>query len=253
MTTKIPFPMLDPTVAQLFGFRNRVIDGGFTINQRSYVSAAALAAGVYAHDRWKAGSGGCTYTFTQGSVGVNTTITITAGTLVQVIEGCNAPEGGTYTLSWTGTAQARVNGGSYAASPITTTGLTAGANVTLEFATGTVGSVQFTVGSVTSSFDYRAHAAELALCQRYFYKCSTRPLGVTLNISDGYAAVLNFPVPMRANPVLDAGATYTVGSGSAGTPQIIANGTDAVRMNNSAANWSVNVTLALTAGFNAEL
>jgi len=43
--------------------RNLVINGNFSINQRAYVSATALAAGAFGHDRWKAGAGGCTYTF----------------------------------------------------------------------------------------------------------------------------------------------------------------------------------------------
>jgi hypothetical protein len=152
------------------GMKNRLIDAGFTINQRVYVSGTSLASGVYAHDRWKAGSGGCTYTFTQGSLGVPITITITAGSLQQVIEGCNIPEGGTYTLSWSGTAQAKVNGGSYAASPITVTGLTAGNNCTVEFGTGTVTKPQFEVGSTATSFDYRPYGTEEQLCQRYFQK-----------------------------------------------------------------------------------
>jgi hypothetical protein len=157
-------------LASQLGIFNRVIDGGFIINQRGYVTNTALSLGVYAHDRWKAGSSGCTYTFTQGSAGVNTTITITAGSLQQVIEGSNMPEGGTYTLSWTGTAQARVNGGSYSASPLTTTGLTAGANCTIEFNTGTVGSVQMETGASASSFAFRPYGTELALCQRYYWK-----------------------------------------------------------------------------------
>lgn len=149
------------------GMKNRIIDGGFIINQRGYVSNTALSSGVYAHDRWKAGSGGCTYTFTQAAAGVNTTITITSGTLVQVIEGCNLPEGGTYVLSWTGTAQGRLNGGSYGASGITITGWTAGTNLNVEFNTGTLGNVQLEKGSTATSFDYRPYGTELALCQRY--------------------------------------------------------------------------------------
>lgn len=153
-----------------FAFKNRLIDGGFIINQRGYVSGTALSSGTYAHDRWKAGSGGCTYTFTQGSLGVPTTITITAGSLQQVIEGCNMAEGGTYVLSWTGTAQARFNGGTYGSSPLSVTGITAGANTTIEFNTGTVSSAQLEVGSQATSFDYRPYGTELALCQRYYEK-----------------------------------------------------------------------------------
>jgi hypothetical protein len=154
--------------ANTFGFKNRIIDGGFIINQRIYVSGTALASGIYAHDRWKAGASGCTYTFTQGSTGVNTTITITAGSLQQVIEGCNMPEGGTYVLSWTGTAQARFNGGSYGASPLAVTSITAGANVTIEFNTGTCGNVQLESGSTVTSFDVRDYGTELTLAQRYY-------------------------------------------------------------------------------------
>ena len=37
-----------------FAYKNLLIDAGFTINQRAYVSAATLASGAYGHDRWKA-------------------------------------------------------------------------------------------------------------------------------------------------------------------------------------------------------
>ena len=148
--------------------KNRLIDAGFTINQRGYVSGTALSSGTYAHDRWKAGSGGCTYTFTQLSIGVPIVITITAGSLQQVIEGANIPDGGTFTLSWTGTAQARFNGGTYGSSPLAVTGLTAGSNCTIEFNTGTCSFPQLEVGSSATGFEYRQYGQELALCQRYF-------------------------------------------------------------------------------------
>lgn len=167
-TTGVTYPDGSTQASAQVGMKNRLIDSGFIINQRTYVSGTVLAAGAYAHDRWKAGSGGGTYTFTQGSLGVPIGITITAGTIVQVIEGCNMGEGGAYTLSWTGTAQARINGGSYASSPITVTGLTAGANCTVEVGTGTFSYPQLEKGSTATSFDYRPYGTELALCQRYY-------------------------------------------------------------------------------------
>lgn len=92
------------------GTKNAIINGNFGINQRGVSGTVSLAAGAYGHDRWKAGASGCTYTFvTSQNV---TTITITAGTLQQVIEGLNL-QSGTYLLSWTGTAQGRVDSGSY--------------------------------------------------------------------------------------------------------------------------------------------
>ena len=170
----ITFPDTTTQASAQVGLKNRVIDGGFVLNQRVYVSGTALASGVYAHDRWKAGSSGCTYTFTQGALGVNTTITITAGSLTQIIEGCNVAEGGTYVLSWTGTAQGRLNGGTYGASgTVTITGWTPGTNLPVEFNTGTVGSVQLEKGSIATSFDYRDYGREFIMCQRYLPVVST--------------------------------------------------------------------------------
>jgi hypothetical protein len=66
-------------------FKNRLIDAGFIINQRGYTSGTSLSSGSYGHDRWKGGGSGGTYTFTQGSLGVPISITITAGSIQQVI------------------------------------------------------------------------------------------------------------------------------------------------------------------------
>lgn len=188
--------------------QNRLIDAGFIINQRGYVSGTALSAGTYAHDRWKAGAGGCTYTFTQGSAGVPIVITITAGSLQQVIEGCNMPEGGTYVLSWTGTAQARFNGGTYGSSPLAVTGITAGANTTIEFNTGTLSYPQLEVGSSATGYEYRQFGQELALCQRYYqYAAGTQysGYGATYNYVNWY-----FKVTMRAAPTLGGAIAGTV-------------------------------------------
>ena len=197
--------------AQQVGMKNRIIDGGFILNQRVYVSGTALSSGVYAHDRWKAGSGGGTYTFTQGALGVNTTITITAGTIMQVIEGCNLAEGGTYVLSWTGTAQGRLNGGTYGSSgTVTVTGWTAGTNLNVEFNTGTLGSVQLEKGSTATSFDYRPYGTELALCQRYYwagYSMIYGYYGFGGNWPAGSPVAL--PVPMRTSPTVAIGTNLS--------------------------------------------
>ena len=220
-----------------FGYKNRIISGGFTINQRTYVSGTATAAGVYMHDRWKAGASGCTYTFTAGSTGVPVAITITAGSLQQVIEGCNLPEGGTYTMSWSGTAQGKIAGGSYAASPITVTGLTAGANCTIEFGTGTVGLVQLETGTIQTSFDYRDYGRELILCQRY---CQWVPFSVGFTAyGAGYftTAPVSFRTDMRVAPSF---STITADPATAQTTL------------NNASN-SFNATYASTTGGLAQL
>ena len=180
--------------------KNRLIDAGFIINQRGYVSGTSLSAGTYAHDRWKAGASGCTYTFTQGSLGVPIVITITAGSLQQVIEGCNMPDGGTFTLSWTGTAQGRVNGGGYSTSPLIVTGLTAGANCTVEFNTGTLSFPQLEVGTSATGFEYRQYQQELALCQRYTKLCGAGFIGNATAGASYVQASTSFGQPMRASP-----------------------------------------------------
>jgi len=187
--------------------QNRLIDAGFTINQRGYTSGTSLSSGSYGHDRWKAGSGGCTYTFTQGSTGVPIVITITAGSLQQVIEGCNMPEGGTYVLSWTGTAQARFNGGSYSSSPLAVTGITAGANTTIEFNTGTLSYPQLEVGSVATGYEYRQYGQELALCQRYY-----QIKGAVITSSSIYQNI-HFMVGMRTVPTIGT-VTFDGGTGA---------------------------------------
>lgn len=149
---------------------NKIINGDFAINQRAYVSGAALAAAAYGHDRWKSGAGGCTYTFTVTLPG--TTITITSGTLTQVIE-AGMIEGGVMTLSWTGTAQARVYQGAptgaYAASPAMTT-LTAGTNTTVEFNAGTLARVKLETGGVATSFQPQSLSKSMLDCQRYYQR-----------------------------------------------------------------------------------
>ena len=154
--------------------RQAIINGGFTVNQRVYVSNATLSAGTYGHDRWKAGASGGDYTFTQ--LNSSTQITIKSGkSLIQVIEDKNVV-GGTYTLSWEGTAQARFGkdsatpSGVYASSPITITGQSAGTVMSVEFNEGTLGKVQLNTGSIALPFMPKSFEEELRACMRYYEK-----------------------------------------------------------------------------------
>lgn len=146
------------------GVINAIINGNFQVNQRGVSGTVTLAAGAYGHDRWKAGASGCTYTF--ATVNNVTTLTISAGSLIQVIEGLNLYSG-TYTLSWTGTAQGKIGAGSYAGSGVTGS-VTGGTNLNIEFGTGTLSLVQFEPGVEASPFERRDYGRELIMCQRYF-------------------------------------------------------------------------------------
>jgi hypothetical protein len=221
-----------------FGFRNKIINGDFRINQRVYASAANLASGSYGFDRWKSNFTNTTLTFTSAPQGQSVTIN-SGGGLQQVIERANMPAG-TYILSWTGTATARVynSGGtapSYAASPVSVT-LDGTADVVVEFtasgATKTLQNVQLEAGSKASAFEYRPIGTELALCQRYFWKsypqddAPGKNYGATVASATGVILLLvlsgqnaatgqyHFPVSMRNIPGIAVYSLTGVGSKS---------------------------------------
>jgi hypothetical protein len=195
----------------LGGFRNRIINGNFSVNQRSVTGTVVLTAGVYGHDRFKAGASGCTYTFsTTANV---TTLTISAGSLVQVVEGLNV-QSGNHVLSWVGTATGKIDAGSFSASGVTGT-LTGGTNCTVEFSTGTLSKVQLEPGSTATTFEQRPYGVELAQSQRYYeliYSLSGVAFSTT-TISVGGA----FKVTKRATPTMAlVGSTPYIGQPNIG-------------------------------------
>lgn len=200
--------------------RNVLINGDFRINQRGYASTAVLASGSYGHDRWKAGASGGDYSFTQ--LASSTQITIASGkSLIQVVEDKNV-FGGSYVLSWTGTALARygVNtatpSGSYAASPILIAGQSAGTTMSIEFNTGTVSNVQLERGDIATPFENRLYGFDLSLCQRYCCNTSGSYTGQVTGASSMIASVL-FPVRMMAAPTLLSALSYGTVTNSTGT------------------------------------
>jgi len=203
-------------------FRNRLVNGNFSINQLVKSGTVTLAAGEYGHDCWKGGASGCTYTF--ASSGGITTLTITAGSLVNVVEGVFL-QTGTHTLSWTGTAQGKIGAGSYSASGVTGAA-TAGTNLSIEFNTGTLSLVQFEPGSIATPFEHRDD--QLQRCQRYCWKTYAQGTAPGTATQDGargcpntvtgsaYGAVmpLAYPVEMSASPTV---TFYNPITGASGT------------------------------------
>lgn len=197
-------------------FVNMVHNGNFAVNQRGVSGTVVLTAGSYGHDRWKAGASGCTYTFA-ASAGV-TTLTISAGTLTQVIDGMDLRTG-TYVASWSGSAQGRINGGSYGSSR-TTASLTGGTNATLEFGTGTLSLVQVESGTQATAAMVRPLMLEELICQRYLPVTSAYHVpGGTIDQTSAYYNA-EFQVPCRAAPtglLLTAGlSSYQVLNSSFG-------------------------------------
>lgn len=165
-TGKVPLSQIPISgVSTAYGYRNVLLNPNFTINQDVVSGTVILTAGQYGHDGWKAGSSGCTYTFAK--VDNVTVLTISAGSLMQVIEGINL-RSALYYLTWVGTATGKIAGGSYAASGVTGIA-TGGTNMQVEFSTGTLSLVQCERGEVTP-FEFRPIQLELFFAMRYYEK-----------------------------------------------------------------------------------
>jgi hypothetical protein len=195
---------------QYASMKNLLI-GNFFVNQEAVTGTVVLSAGDYGHDMFKGGSSGCTYTFS--TVDNITTVTISAGTLVQIVEARNlAPSN--YILSHVGTAQVQINGGGFGDSGSVTATLDGSANATVEYGTGTLSLPQLEQGAIVTPFDRRKYGEELLLCYRHFWKGDgagdqAYVYGETgssfYRLDGGY-----FPVPMRSG-------TPTMAIVSAGT------------------------------------
>lgn len=208
MTGNLTVPSING--GQLAGHRNKVINGDFRVNQDGYGSGGATAAGGYTFDQWKvSAAGGFTFSTDNGK----RTVTIPPGqTLQQIIEANNLP-GGTYVLSWEGTAQGRVNGGTYGAPGTVTVTLTGGVNSTIEFNAGTLANVQFEPGTVATPFEHRLYGVELELCLRYYEKGYFE---LRCYSQYGTSNRVNFKVIKRATPTLTISGIDFAGLGATG-------------------------------------
>lgn len=221
MTVRTPLVLVSGKVQQLqagdtlaasstvAALRNKLINGNFAINQRGYVSGTATtAANQYTLDRWRVVTSGQNATFTTS--GVDTTVTAPAGGIEQVVEGFQI-EGGTYALSWSGTATAKINGTTIANGSTTT--LTAATDVTVQFAGGSVTRAQLELASTASSYERRNPIIEQLLCQRYYWATTAvlNRWSSATNFFGGFVQVF-FPIAMRVAPTIVIGTlsgTYT--------------------------------------------
>lgn len=187
--------------------QNILINGDFRINQRVVSGTVTLSANTYGHDRWKAGASGCTYTFATSDG--KTTITITAGSLIQVVEGINLTTG-TYVLSWGGTATGKIGSGAYSSSGITSS-VTGGTNLNIEFGIGTLFNAKLEKGTVVTPFISRIYGEEEILCKRYCQ--SFVAIGVAYNASL-ISIGTSFPIAMRSTPTCIIGGNVSGINGS---------------------------------------
>lgn len=214
---------LSPAAVQQLYLPNYVDNSSFTINQRAYASGAALGAGVYGFDRWKGGAAGGTLTYSNASG--FTAVTVTAGSIMEVMEAnCFIP-GATYVLSWQGTATGRVyiSGGSapaYAASPITFTPV-ASDNYMIEFAGGTLFQPKVSLGSVATPWEPISVPIEILRCLRFYLNLGAVTFGGPTGTGSGGAvtmSTLSLPVPMRVSPAVGLGTWSYAGSANGIAP-----------------------------------
>ena len=111
--------------------------------------------------------------------------------------------------------------------------------------------VQLEVGKNATDFEHRPYGEELALCQRYYYEY---PKGNTYNIiANGLANTSNnslfhfqFPVPMRAAPVVATTGSWQVIDGTSHTISSFSAITDATELTGRVDATTINSNL--TAG-----
>ena len=152
---------------QLAGFRNILINGKLTINQRG-VTIAAAANGNYGPDRWKK---------------------VDASNMTQVVEDGNYSPSTEYTLSGTNVTTQQIT------SP-------ASGNWTLPNIPITATNVQLEEGSIATPFELRPYGLELELCQRYFERFVTGLAGYVNAAAGQIAPIATFKTEKRAIPTI---------------------------------------------------
>lgn len=162
---------------QLAGFRNVLVNGTVTINQRN-ATYAGVAVGEYWADRWKK----------------------TAGGMTQIIEEGNYKPNTEYTLSGTGVTTQQVT------SP-------AAGDWTIPDVPGTATMIQLEEGPVATPFELRPIGTEFALCQRY-YQVGNYFSNVA---TGGNPIKAPFITSMRESPTMTVTASTNLSSEAVGT------------------------------------
>lgn len=206
-------------IGSTLSWRNKLINANGLINQRAYVSGVATTvANQYTLDRWRVVTLGQALTFSIS--GNTTTMTAPAGGLEQVVESTNN-EGGVYTLSWTGTATATVNGAAVTNGG-QTAALTAGTTITVRFTGGTVALPQLEKGSIVTPFEWRPAAIEADMCYWYCYRINCPSASTTVGTGAFYSTVgcqihVQLPKAMRTTPSVTVSTSVWNGLSGAGS------------------------------------
>lgn len=151
---------------------NLLINSAGLINQRGYLSGTATTiANQYTLDRWRVVTSGQNLTYsTSGNI---TTFNAPSGGIEQVVENLNI-QGGSYVLSFDGTATAEVAQSSDNSTYSTVApsngvyAITAGYYVRIRFSDGTFGKPKFERGNISTPFILDNYISDLQACRRYY-------------------------------------------------------------------------------------
>lgn len=229
--------------AGALSFRNIIINGSGVVNNRGYISGTATSSNnQYTIDMWKVAVSGQSLSWSASGIGV--IFTAPAGGVSQIIESPYVV-GGTYTLSWTGTATAKINGN--AVSNGGTVTLPSNSQVTVTFYGGTFQNPQLELGNYATSFEVRPVTLETMLCMRYYQAGSFHAPGAPYANNNGNTITANtttfqcmnmLPVAMRATPVISFSDT----AGNAGKYSVFAQGATNTFQSMASGNLSATAT-----------
>lgn len=204
-----------------FGIRNKLINSLCLLNQRGYVSGAATTgANQYTIDRWRVVVSGQNISYVNGGgFGI---VTAPAGGVEQPIS-ADEIDGGTYYLTWVGTATATVNG-----TPVTNGGsiaITANTQVTVRFISGTFDHPQFEIGGITP-YQHIDSSIESLRAFRYAFGEGSNSGGISgVSTATGATVSVKFPATMRATPTYTHLANGTLLDGLGGLATTNSSGT----------------------------
>jgi len=207
---RFPNGVADLGAGAIGGLRNLLVNARGVVNQRGVTGV--LAAGAYGPDRWRAGPAGCTVDVADGAWTLD-------GEFEQAIEDpgladetvCVSVEDPDHDIAVTlGSQGATIAAGSGRRGVRLLLGSGDTGDLTLRVATSvetTFSNPQVERGLVSTPFEWRPRALELALCQRYFYRFAPTINGGTFlamkQTTQQWRGVLPVPVPMRGLPTVD--------------------------------------------------
>lgn len=187
---------------------------------RTWAYPHALSAGSFVQDAWRAGAGGCTVS----SQGMG--IAIGAGTFVQTVFTSPAfaftsyfPANTPITIAWEGAGQARVNGGSYSASPLTFTPANIPQSFELEF-NGTARKVRAHIGTVCPPWEPQSEIEAQVEADYDYQEVLVNQRWTAGGASDQFGIGYPIPIRMRSTTTAAWGSVIT-NTNISGTPSLL--------------------------------